>query len=380
MASRPLKTKTGHYYIVWTDRKRTPIQTSESLMTKKLTQARAKKAELEDLYYRGKHDPWQRKWHEARRKETDSYDPVVLAELYIKDRQTGRGIHNWTSRKTVQSKACTVRAFAKHVGVPSVDMITEEHIKDFIYRPSMSESGIRSYAIVIKSFMNWMVEQGYISSRPEIRVPRPPEKIPPYIDPEQLLMICEHHKGKVRRQIRMGASFNDSNGLWMADMWLFMARTGLRPVEAFRLKVGDVSEDEILVGSWYQTKTKAQRKVPVFEQVKPIIRKYTSPIFRKRDKHLVRSDLLFGRKSESSQRRCTIAFVEAVRETCPEHYNVRLYDLRHSFAVWYLSQPGLSAMDFRMTKLMYMMGHKNITTTQIYLKSIASLGLFDDPI
>jgi integrase len=94
--------------------------------------------------------------------------------------------------------------------------------------------------------------------------------------------------------------------------------------------------------------------------------RYADPKFRTRDRYLSRNDYLFGRPSPASAVKCSKEFTRCAGKAL--NLDRVFHDLRHTFAVWYLTAPSEKNTDFRLVALKNILGHSSLETTMIYTK------------
>lgn len=358
MASKPQKTKNGWYYIVWTDRHKSPRQVKEALKTQKLNEARAKKSQLESDYYNDKHDPWRSKWYE-RQPATLSPTLKAAVEEYVRYKANLKGKAGW-GEYTAHNYSKTLRHFAGSSDKLVSDLGPED-LHGYYYR-DVSDHTRKSDRTRIKTFINWCVEREYLKESIDSPVDEPQEEIPEYLTTMQLLRICAVKK---RTQI------NDIYGndqCWMLDAFVLAARTGLRLTEMVNIQVADCRDGFILVGATKKTKSNKQRKVPIMNMAHIIISRWTDRGFRK--DHGFDNDYLFGRvPTPKLGANLSRVFTLCREKVLPGQSQYTFHSLRHTFAVWYLVQPG-DNFDFRLYKLQRILGHASMETTMKYLKAI----------
>lgn len=368
-----LQNKKGYWYLVWSDSSRLrKKQVWESLKTKDRQRAQKLKSRLETEYYDGKHNPWEKPWYARSGSVIAGVSLSEAIEEYVRCKAGQRGRRGWKTERTQKTHEGKIRTFARSVGEDRpIETITSTEFQRYLDNADISDHTRTSYYTILKIFFSWCCDRGYIDTPPTAEVDQPGEKVPNYIYPKDLVAITDYHTERI--EVVRHQNGNPASVDWMADAWWILARTGLRPGELRRLKTGDVRENELLIGSWYRTKTNQQRYVPIFDEIRPILNKYLDPEYRVSCPQLDSNDLLLGRASEQSYRRLSEELTECAEQKAPHLGHIHAYDLRHTFAVWYLTQPADTPMDFRLTRLMYILGHKSIETTQGYLRAVAGM-------
>lgn len=392
MAGGPYKGTGGTYYCTWSAKKKHPKQPkqTESLRTKKMKVAKKRLSILETLYDSNYHDPWTDPWHKNQqinhivisgRLDLDSLSNDLksvsgiamedLVEDYIAYKSKIRGRKGWSENRA-QSVSYTLRQFLDFVGYNThPDRLDEFDIQDFLYRPKVtSDHTRRSDLTRIKACFNWGIENGYTTNKITYEAEKPQEDIPAFLTRREIIDICGYQLRKNLSNINKGYTKEDNTSLWMIYGWLLMASTGLRPNELMNLKSKDV-EPVIHVGRNRKTKVNKQRTVPHHRWTSDVLSVLLDEEVRKNDRWMKKRDWLFGRHGSQAQRHLSDHFREARKEIVPNK-DITLYNLRDSFAVWYLTnEDELSGnQDRRLYELMRILGHAKLSTTQIYLKCI----------
>lgn len=376
MASLRRKKDSGLYYLIWTDRHRSPTQISETLKTTEPKRANYLQSKLQTDYHDGKHDPWIRKWHE---RPAEHYSSSSLGEAvieYLDHKRTIKGRKGW-NQTTYKTKRYTLELLSKHIGSErTAASITSNVLQEFYYRPEVKSDHTRQgQRRIVIAFLNWCRQHGLISQIPQCDVDLPQEEIPEFFRMKELEMIYEKKRELVQQYLDKNYSRGHENQLWMIDAWRLAVSTGLRRTELMSLRLPAINMDEasILVGYQHRTKSARQRLVPFLFEAEDVLRKYTDPQYRADDKYLLRTDLLFGRQGEQMAKRLNSELVRIRELVLPDRPELTLHSLRHTFAIRYLSAPTKGeAMDFRLHKLRDILGHSSTTTTEKYLKAIPS--------
>lgn len=334
--------KAGNWGLHWHDASRQPPRVFESLKTTSRRDAQRLQVQLEADYLRGEHDPWVRKWFERPEKSDDLRLSGLIYQYVLAKKEV------WAYRTftTVRNR---LEQMIKWMG-PNVDIerLTDRDIRAHLSRLP-SEHTRASNASTIRAFLNW-AEKTHGMKVPRFSIRQPQLSAPRYIEPDVL-----------RRAIDWHVKNTHFEGHWYVDLWQFLYLTGLRVGEARQLLNRDIKLDHILVGGSFRTKTARQRMVPLLSmEVIAIIDKYAGAP----DAHL------WSRHAQKTMERVSNALREAISHTAPDVGRRTVHDLRHSFAINYLKEKTGESNDHRLFKLMKILGHTNITTTQRYLDSL----------
>lgn len=393
MAGGPYGKKNEIKYLTWSDKSLHPEKPKikESLRTKKMDEAFRRMHRLEELAEKGKHDPWRQKWFNnpsikpfitgsllsgdpSSIRHMDAHISVSVAvERYI-EHQTSRP-RGWNSPITQDRYSHFLRHFSQQIGGKKLlHSIDENQISKFLYRDSSrSEETVKGDRSKIKAFFNFCKNRGWTSEVPEIEAPRPQHKIPKFLHENDFLNVCWYKIYDVQQQMEKGlVKKNGEHQLRYVLAWMLMAGTGVRPSEAAKIKTQDVYSDQILVGSWYRTKTSSQRMVPILYEAKNAVSVLSDPDYRKLDIALADTDLLLGIQSEMTRKRVSSELKRCWQAIQGRNGKRTAYNLRDFFAVRFLSDTTQGNQDFRLLQLRNALGHASLTTTEKYLKAVPS--------
>lgn len=209
----------------------------------------------------------------------------------------------------------------------------------------------------LRSFFEWCVREQYTRSNPTkgIEKPRLPARLPRCLTHDQLQVVLN-----TVRWMKWTYNFSPIRNEALLSTFAF---TGLRLSELLNLEMSDVnlSEGEILVR---QGKNRKDRIVPIHPRLKRILENYLA----EKKKRLppsrwfftsIRSSKQLGQKN--IQQLCERVSQEAGIKFTP-------HMLRHTFARLLIDQ------DFNLYKLKEILGHADVSTTQIYL-SLSQQGI-----
>jgi len=348
MAGGPYKSKGGWYHIVWSRRGK---KTKEALKTQNIQEARKRKAKLEAQYFEGTHDPFEQRWYEH--PESEYMSTEAAAELYISHKLEQKGRKGWKSDRTYTSHRNVIRKFVSFADGRSVAAIDAELVDRFLHRKSINSRYTRvTYKARLDGFFRWCQDKGYIEDRPEVEVNHPQKRVIEYVNDKTLKAVFD--------QVDEDA---DDQAYWYGDWCRFALDSGLRPIEVRSLRTSDLTDSDIYVGKSFRTKTNTARKVPLAGMAKMVAENFTDPDFRRKDRILKKSDLLFGRSSQKAISRINRDLKKACKKVgCPE---LTAKELRHLFAIRFLIQK--ENKDMGLLRLMRVMGHSRLETTQNYL-------------
>lgn len=220
----------------------------------------------------------------------------------------------------------------KHVGAKKpIEEITSEDIQGFIRtsRERLASTTINMYLRSLQTFFRWANEGGMTPHQPKIRQVAQAHGLPRYLSNFEFNLIQEEASQ------------------FLADVFWFYRETGCRLQEPFNAEL----RGSYLIVSTENSKGKEERQIPLNRD---LIGAYKQLVAIKRD---------YKYYSKQFQSICRRVGIEGHK----------FHDLRHTFGVRTWLQTG----DLHLVS--QLMGHKSITTTQIYAKFFISRLLEDFP-
>lgn len=273
-------------------------------------------------------------------------------EDYITYLRLERGL----SENSISSYAYDIKAFIKYIEAFSPQLTPENCAKEdtqaFVYQLSQQVNA-RSQARQIsglKSFFNFLIFEGYREDSPMdlIEAPKVGRKLP------DVLTLVEIDK--MLSSIDLSTSLGYRNIAILETLY----GSGLRVSELIELKISDLLFDEDLV--LVTGKGNKQRLVPLGKICAHKLRIYIEEI----RVHLAIKkgfqDIVFLNQNGRQLTRAMIfTIVRRVAADAGINKKVSPHTFRHSFATHLLE----NGADLRSIQLM--MGHENITTTEVYM-------------
>ena len=200
----------------------------------------------------------------------------------------------------------------------------------------------------LKAFFNYLFDLKLVNKNPiaDVDFPKITKTIPKLLSEKEIFTLLER-------------TYNDSSfkGLRMSVMMEILYATGIRISELVEIKNGDLSEDfsSVLI----KGKGGKQRVVPLFGKVKEVLKKY---LFEKRHFN-TKGSFLFPSNSKFGHitRHRFFQLLKKLSLECDINVSkVSPHTIRHSFASHLLER----GVDLRI--IQESLGHKDISTTQIY--------------
>ena len=267
-----------------------------------------------------------------------------------------------------KSRTLRLNAFARFVGPTDLDKVTPEIVRSFLdgHRPVTTEWFNKFWAL--NTFFRFAIARGYATHNPLPRTqPKSPRQFRPYIysveEVKKMIQVVDcRHRGRWHLEPRT-----------VRTLLLLLYGTGLRIGEAIRLQHRDVDFRERIL-TIRETKFYKSRLVPVSPDLAAVLRYYfqkqwqgkrwtpESPFLVTYDGRPVTcqtAELAFKR----------IRYEAGVKRTDGFHFQPRLHDFRHTFAVrrlvtWYQQGKNVQRL---LPHLATYLGHVSIRETARYL-------------
>jgi len=212
-----------------------------------------------------------------------------------------------------------------------------------------ASSTIARKVAAIKSFYNYLTAQGLIDDNPTIDIdsPKVKKRLP------QTLTITE--VDRLMEAPRSGASPKNLRDVALLNI---LYETGMRVTEVVSIQLDDVNLRQALLSS--PTRQGEDREIPLEESTKQLLTEYLAegrPLLAKNNGERA---LFLNHRGEKLTRQGLWLIIKGYAKQAGLNTEVTPHTLRHSFAVHRLSK-GSSLEDIR-----HLLGHANISTTQIY--------------
>ena len=256
------------------------------------------------------------------------------------------------SKNTVISYESDLSEFAKFVGHSDFLNLTRDHFKKYVsyLSENFSPSSHCRKLSSIKNFFLYLYDLKLINHTPMdfIDFPKLPKKIPKYLSESEVNHLIDK-------------SYEDQSfkGLRTTLLIEILYATGLRVSELVSIRFGDISDDysSIII----KGKGGKQRIVPMFGKVKIVLKTYVN--FLNQIKQPSKSIFLFPSNSKVghlTRNRFFQILKNLGKKIHLDFKRISPHVLRHSFASHLLSR----GVDLRI--IQESLGHKDISTTQIY--------------
>ncbi len=276
-------------------------------------------------------------------KKTFNYDPLILKYLdYLK-------YECKYSNNTIDSYMYELKLFQMYFKNQNILDITTDNIKNYIQKETknIKVTSITHKITVLKSFYNFLVSDGLLAKSPciSLKMPKKDKLLPVYLTIEEITKLLD---------IECKNPYDYRN---KAILELLYA-TGIRISELVNLKINNIDFKEDLVR--VMGKGSKERIIPITDEAKKHLEEYIykyRPIILK-DKN---TEFIFiNRYGKSLSRQSIFKFIklECLKKGIKKDISPHI--IRHTFAT-HLLQNGA---DLRI--IQELLGHSDITTTQIY--------------
>lgn len=257
------------------------------------------------------------------------------------------------SKNTIDAYSRDLLDFTRHLtGLGMEDLNSVKPLDIVKYLGTLRDSGIspRSGArklTAIRMFYKFLNTEGYIKNNPTLLVelPKGISRLPKAISLEMVDLLLSSPDTKTPLGLRDKAMFE------------ILYATGLRVSELVSLKVGDVNLDVGYLMAF--GKGSKERVVPMGESAQEWVKKYLADGRQKLYKG--QSEYLFiNRSGKGLTRQGFWKVIKSYAKRAKITISITPHTLRHSFATHLLER----GADLRSVQMM--LGHADISTTQIY--------------
>lgn len=238
--------------------------------------------------------------------------------------------------------------------------VTSEDIEDYLYFMKHKEQPYASSTIArkiaaIKSFFNYLTGQELIDENPALHIDSPKVK-------KRLPQTLTHEE--VERLLDAPAENDTPKNLRDRALLNVLYATGMRVSEVVSLQVSDVDFNRGLLLS--PTRQGAAREIPIDEETQRLLSDYLEhgrpQLVRDSEEH----SLFLNHRGEKLTRQGLWLIIKGYARQANLETEVTPHTLRHSFASHRLSKGA------KLEEIQRLLGHANISTTQIYSQLEAS--------
>lgn len=241
--------------------------------------------------------------------------------------------------------------FLNSHGVSTWDKATEQLLGEYVNdleKQNFAAATISRNIASIKAFWSYMVENGFVKSdiSAKLKAPKIEKKMPEILSKKEVTMLLEQPNGDNPKQIRDKA------------MLELLYATGIRVTELISLKMSDVN---LAIGFILCRDANKERLIPFGAQAKNSLLVYLNGV-RTQLLDGNESDVLFPNCSgEPMSRQGFWKIIKYYASKAGIKADITPHTLRHSFAA-HLVENGAD-----LKSVQEMLGHSDISTTQIYV-------------
>ncbi|MBQ6840748.1 MAG: tyrosine recombinase XerD [Bacilli bacterium] len=251
------------------------------------------------------------------------------------------------SNNTYLSYYYNLKQFDMYFEKKDLLKLSTDEIRDFLYQDKITAKTRAHYLTVINSFYNYLIDNNYLTINPTqtIKLPKLEKKLPEYLTIEEVDRILNIIPTKPI----------DYRNIAMLET---IYASGLRVSELVDLKLSNIEFDECILRIY--GKGNKERIVPINDSSRKALELYINDyrgyLLKSKDSDYVFINN-FGNKISRQ------GFFKILKKVCNENginKHVSPHTLRHSFATHLLN----NGADLRV--IQELLGHSNLTTTQIY--------------
>ncbi len=255
--------------------------------------------------------------------------------------------------KTIKEITAIVQLFSDK-NPQSIHLITTNHVREFLHQKKhekmWTNKTFRNKRQYLKTFFDYSIRENYLHTNPVTKIEKPKleKRLPRCLNKRQttqLLMYLDTYTWHYQSEF-----------LRNQTIIRFFLYTGVRLSELLKLKLNAVNfdESEILI---FQGKGRKDRIIPIHPDLLPYLKAYE----KAQRKRKINSEFFFTsiRSKKELTEKNIYAIVKKLRIVCGFYFSPHM--LRHTF--------GKLSIEANLNpfKLKEIMGHSNISTTQIYI-------------
>jgi len=264
-------------------------------------------------------------------------------------------LHNMkkTSDNTEMSYRRDLHKMSRYMeqrGIEDVSLITATHLNSyvlFLEKSNFAAATISRNIAAIKAFYHFLVKEGLVEEdiSETLKAPKIEKKIPEILSQEQVDKLLRQPDGDNPKEIRDKA------------MLELLYATGIRVSELVSLKVTDVN---LKMGFLICRDTNKERVIPIGREAKAALVRYLENARQELTGNETEDTLFVNYSGKPMSRQGFWKIIKFYAQKAEINEDITPHTLRHSFAA-HLVENGA---DLR--SVQEMLGHSDISTTQIY--------------
>ena len=260
-----------------------------------------------------------------------------------------------SSENTVLSYARDLKGFSrfmKESGVLDPAKVNRTNVMAYVYelqKQNKAGATVSRNIASIRSFFQFLQKKGIVADNPaaDLELPKVEKKVPEILSLEKVELLLEQPSGEEDKEVRDKA------------MLELLYATGIRVTELISLRVEDVNLPLEYIRCGGENKS---RIIPIGAQAKFSLRRYLEKV---RENMILRADeetLFVNCNGKPMTRQGFWKIIKAYAKKAGIEEDITPHMLRHSFAAHLIE----NGADLR--SVQEMLGHSDISTTQIYTK------------
>lgn len=273
---------------------------------------------------------------------------------FIEDFINYLSVERGMAQNTLLAYRRDLSAYAEHLanqGISDAGQVKRENITDYIFHQKKAGLAVTSICrslAAIKTFHRFLVREGLVREDPTslVETPKLWKRVPEVLSQGEVENILHAAQGRGWQQIRD-----------YAILELFYA-SGMRVSELVQLKVENVNFEIGYVRCL--GKGSKERIVPIGKNAREAVLRYCEKVRPRLVKDRLISDLFLSRLGRRMTRQSAWKLIKRYAEKANIKKVIKPHTLRHSFATHLLEH----GADLR--SVQEMLGHSDISTTQIY--------------
>ena len=260
-----------------------------------------------------------------------------------------------SSENTVLSYARDLKGFCRFMsesGVLDPAKVNRTNVMAYVYelqKQNKAGATVSRNIASIRSFFQFLQRKGLVTENPaaDLELPKVEKKVPEILSLDKVELLLEQPSGDEDKEVRDKA------------MLELLYATGIRVTELISLKVDDINLPLEYIRCGSDAKS---RIIPIGAQAKLSLRRYLEKV---REHMVLRADeeiLFVNCNGKPMTRQGFWKIIKAYAKKAGIEEDITPHMLRHSFAAHLIE----NGADLR--SVQEMLGHSDISTTQIYTK------------
>lgn len=214
-----------------------------------------------------------------------------------------------------------------------------------------ASSTIARKVAAIKSFYNYLAAEGIVSDNPTLDIdsPKVKKRLPQTLSPTE-----------VERLLESPSSINTPKNLRDVTLLNILYETGMRVTEVVSIQMEDIDLKHAILSS--PTRQGEAREIPLEDSTRALLVEYIAEGRPQLAKSKAERALFLNHRGEKLTRQGLWLIIKGYARQAGLNTEVTPHTLRHSFAVHRLNKGS------KLEDIQHLLGHANISTTQIYMQ------------